>query len=88
VVTSSQTPVGIYTIPFTASLLIQTSVTSTKHIFNNTVSRFVDPEFLVSKKYPTTGYITNPFMNLTITVMPPLNISDDFKNFWSIYGNP
>jgi hypothetical protein len=43
---------------------------------------------LVSKKYPTTGYITNPEMNLTITVMPPLNINDDFKSFWSIYGQP
>jgi hypothetical protein len=27
-------------------------------------------------------------MNLTITVMPPLNINDDFKNFWSTYGQP
>jgi hypothetical protein len=27
-------------------------------------------------------------MNLTITVMPPLNVSDEFKNFWSTYGQP
>jgi hypothetical protein len=27
-------------------------------------------------------------MNLTITVMPPLNINDDFKGFWSVYGQP
>jgi hypothetical protein len=85
---SPQTPVGIYTVPFTASLLITTMVTSTKPIFNNTVSGFVDPEFLVSKKYPTTGYITSPEMNLTITVMPPLNVSDEFKGFWSTYGQP
>ncbi len=88
VVASPQTPLGIYTVPFTASLGITTSVTSTKPIFNNTASGFVDPEFLVSKKYPTTGYITNPFMNLTITVMPPLNAYDEFKGFFSTYGMP
>jgi hypothetical protein len=85
---SPQTPVGIYTVPFTVSTLIQTIVTSTKPIFNDTVSGFVDPEFLVSKKYPTTGYITNPFTNLTITVLPPLSPSDEFKSFWTIYGQP
>jgi hypothetical protein len=85
---SPQTPVGIYTVPFAASVLIQTEVGSTKPIYNNTVSGFVDPEFLVSKKYPTTGYITSPEMNLTITVLPPLNINDDFKIFWSTYGQP
>jgi hypothetical protein len=84
----SQTPVGIYTVPFTASVLIQTTVTSTKPIFNHTVSGFVDPEFQSSKKYPTIGYITNPLMNLTITVIPPLTINDKFKDFWSIYGQP
>lgn len=84
----SQTPVGIYTVPFTASVLIQTTVTSTNPIFNHTVSGFVDPEFQASKKYPTIGYITNPLMNLTITVIPPLTINDKFKDFWSIYGQP
>ncbi|MGA9743539.1 MAG: hypothetical protein WBQ16_02880 [Nitrososphaeraceae archaeon] len=84
----SQTPIGIYTVPFTASVLIQTTVTSTKPIFNHTVSGFVDPEFQSSKKYPTIGYITNPLMNLTITVIPPLTINDKFKDFWSIYGQP
>jgi hypothetical protein len=85
---SPQTPLGIYTVPFTASVLITSIDTSTKPIFNNTVSGFVDPEFLVSKKYPTTGYITAPWMNLTITVMPPLNVNDEFKGFWSTYGQP
>jgi hypothetical protein len=85
---SPQTPVGIYTVPFTSSVLIQTTATSTKPIFNHTVSGFVDPEFLVSKKYPTIGYITSPWMNLTITVMPPLNVNDEFKGFWSTYGQP
>ena len=63
-VVGSQTPLGIYTVPFTASLgiTIATTVTPTKPIFNNTASGFVDSEFLVSKKYPTTGYITNPYL--------------------------
>jgi hypothetical protein len=84
----TQTPVGIYTVPFTASVLIQTTVTSTKPIFNHTLSGFVDPEFQTSKKYPTIGFITNPLMNLTITVKPPLNINDKFKDFWGTYGQP
>ena len=54
---SPQTPVGVYTIPFVASLLIQTT-SSKLPMFNDTVTGFVDPEFQVSKKYPTTGDIT------------------------------
>ncbi|MGC2572886.1 MAG: MBL fold metallo-hydrolase [Candidatus Nitrosopolaris sp.] len=42
---SPQTPVGIYTVPFTASIMVQTMATSTKPIFDSTVSGFV-----VSKK--------------------------------------
>jgi hypothetical protein len=84
---SPQTSVGIYTVPFEASILIQSTVTPTKPIFNDTVSGFIDPEFQLSKIYPTTGYITSP-ANLTITVMPPLNVNDEFKEFWSIYGQP
>jgi hypothetical protein len=84
---SPQTPIGIYTVPFTASIMVQTTATPTKPIFNNTVSGFVDPEFTLSKRYPTVGYIINPG-NLTITVMPPLSINDEFKGFWSIYGQP
>jgi hypothetical protein len=88
VVASPQTPLGIYTVPFTTSLGITTTVTPTKPIFINTASGFVDPEFMISKKYPTTGYVTNPFMNLTITVAPPLNLTDEFKGFWIVYGLP
>jgi hypothetical protein len=84
---SPQTSVGIYTVPFDASILIQTTATPTKPIFNDTVSGFIDPEFQLSKIYPTTGYITSP-ANLTITVMPPLSVNDEFKEFWSIYGQP
>ena len=66
---SPQSPVGVYTIPFVASLLIQTT-SSKLPKFNDTVTRFVDPEFQVSKKYPTIGHITetgalfmSPFLN-------------------------
>lgn len=39
----------------------------------------------LSKKYPTVGSITLP-VNLTITVIPPSTISDQFKDFWDVYG--
>jgi hypothetical protein len=83
---SPQLPIGVYTVPFMASLLIQT--TSSKFpMFNNTVTGFADPEFQVSKKYPTIGYITGN-ANLTIQVLPPLNIDERFMAFWAVYGTP
>jgi hypothetical protein len=83
---SPQLPIGVYTVPFTASLLIQT--TSSKFpMFNDTVTGFADPEFQVSKKYPTIGYITSN-TNLTIQVIPPLNIDERFMAFWAVYGTP
>jgi hypothetical protein len=39
----------------------------------------------LSKKYPTVGSITLP-VNLTLTVIPPSTISDQFKDFWEVYG--
>ena len=83
---SPQSPVGAYTIPFMASLLIQTT-SSTSPMFNDTVTGFADPEFQVSKKYPTIGYITSPG-NLTIDVIPPLTINETFMAFWVTYGTP
>ena len=44
------------------------------------VTGVVDPEFQVSKKYPTIGYITGP-VNLTIDVIPPLTFSETFTPF-------
>ena len=83
---SPQTPVGVYTIPFVASLLIQT--TSSKFpVFNDTVTGFADPEFQISKKYPTIGSITGN-ANLTISVIPPLSINETFMAFWTMYGTP
>jgi hypothetical protein len=83
---SPQSPVGLYTVPFMASLLIQTT-SSTSPMFNDTVTGFVDPEFQASKKYPTIGYITGP-ANLTINVIPPLTVNETFMAFWLTYGTP
>ena len=83
---SPQSPVGAYTIPFVASLLIQTT-SSTSPMFNDTVTGFVDPEFQVSKKYPTIGYITGP-ANLTIDVIPSVTINETFMAFLSSYATP
>lgn len=83
---SSQSPIGVYTVPFTASLLIQTT-SSKSPMFNDTVTGVVDPEFKISKKYPTIGYITG-IANLTIDVIPPLTINETFMAFWVVYGTP
>ncbi len=50
-------------------------------MFNDTVTGFGDPEFQVSKKYPTTCHITSNG-NLTINVIPPLTIHETFSAFW------
>jgi hypothetical protein len=83
---SPRTPVGVYTIPFVASLFIQTT-SSKLSTFNDTVTGSVDPEFQISKKYPTTGDITGK-ANLTISVIPPLTFSEAFTGFWDKYGTP
>ena len=56
-------------------------------MFNDTITAFGDPEFQVSKKYPTTGYITS-MGNLTINVIPPLTVHETFNAFWVTYGTP
>jgi hypothetical protein len=81
---SPQSPVGVYTVPFEASMLVQTA-SSTSPMFNNTVTAIVDPEFQVSKKYPTTGDIIGKG-NLTIEVLPPLTVNEGFMAFWNTYG--
>ncbi len=89
---SPQTPVGVYNIPFVASVLIATTYTTslisgvaTTPV--DTATEVVDPEFQVSKKYPTIGYITGP-ANLTIDVIPPLTVSETFTDLWATYGTP
>lgn len=82
---SPDTPVGIYDIPVLASMLIQTT-SSKLPMFNDTVTETADPEFQISKKYPTIGYITSK-ANLTITVLPPLTIGETFMSFWDTWGD-
>jgi hypothetical protein len=89
---SPQTPIGVYTIPFVASMIIattySTSPTATPATATvDTVTKVLDPEFQVSKKYPTIGHITRPG-NLTIDVIPPLTINESFTAFWVTYGTP
>ena len=89
---SPQTPIGVYTIPFVASMIIattySTSPTATPATATvDTVTKVLDLEFQVSKKYPTIGYITSPG-NLTIDVIPPLTINETFTAFWVTYGTP
>ena len=89
---SPQTPIGVYTIPFVASMIIATTystspTTTPATAIVDTVTKVLDPEFQVSKKYPTIGYITSQG-NLTIDVIPPLTINETFTAFWVTYGTP
>jgi hypothetical protein len=80
-----QTPLGIYTIPLIATIREPSIATTTKPLSVNSSDGMVDPEFELSKKFPTVGYLTKS-INLTITVTSPKNIGDQFKEFWSTYG--
>lgn len=81
----SQTPLGIYTVPLVATIREPSMATITKPISINARGGVVDPEFELSKKYPTAGYLTKP-INLTVTVIAPSTIADKFKDFWGTYG--
>ena len=80
-----QTPLGIYTIPLIVTIREPSAATITKPISINTRGGTVNPEFELSKKYPTVGYLTRP-LSLTVDVIAPKNISDQFKDFWGTYG--
>lgn len=80
-----QTPLGIYTIPLIVTIREPSMATTTKPTFIAPLGGTVDPKFELSKKYPTVGYLTKP-INLTVTVIPPKDIEDQFKDFWSTYG--
>jgi hypothetical protein len=80
-----QTPLGIYSIPLIVTVREPSVATLTKPISNNSRGGTVDPEFDLSKRFPTVGYLTHP-LNLTITVIPPSSISDQFREFWGVYG--
>jgi len=80
-----QTSLGTYTIPLFATIREPSVAAITKPIYTSPRGGFVDPEFEISKRYPTVGYTTQP-VNLTITVIPPSTISDQFREFWGVYG--
>jgi hypothetical protein len=80
-----QTAVGTYTVPLIVKIREPSVVTITKPISSNLRGGMVD-RVQLSKKYPTIGSITLP-VNLTITVIPPSTISDQFKDFWGTYGS-
>jgi hypothetical protein len=80
-----QTPLGIYTVPLIVTILEPSIATLTKPISINTTRGVVDPEFELSKRYPTVGYLTKP-INFTVTVIAPMTISEQFKDFWGTYG--
>lgn len=82
---SPESPVGVYSIPVGASMLIQTT-SSKLPSFNDTVTGNMNPEFQVSKKYPTIGYITTK-ANLTIEVLPPLTMGETFMGYWHTWGD-
>lgn len=79
-----QTALGTYTVPLIVKIREPSVATITKPISANLRGGMVD-RVQLSKKYPTVGSITLP-VNLTITVIPPSTISDQFKDFWEVYG--
>lgn len=88
IIASPQTPEGFYTIPFNASLFLETMIESLDIAPNNNESITMSPILQTTGKYPSFGYVTNPSMNLTVSVIPPLNFDEQFKEFWSVYGQP
>jgi hypothetical protein len=80
-----QTPLGIYTVPLIVTIREPSIATQTKPISTNTTRGVVDPKFELSKKFPTVGYLTKP-VNFTVTVIAPMTISEQFKDFWGTYG--
>jgi hypothetical protein len=81
-----QTPIGIYTIPLNVTIREPSVAALTKPISINTKAGQVDPNSVMSRSYSAVGYLTKP-VNLTITVIPPSTISDQFKDFWGVYGS-
>ena len=73
---SPQTPIGFYTIPFSTTLFIETTLESVDSASNHNESGLMKPGLQTSKKYPTFGYVTNPSMNLTVTVTAPISFDE------------
>ncbi len=81
---SPQTLVGFYTIPFSASLFIGTTLASSKSACNYNESEFMKPNLQTFKKFPSFGYVTSPSMNLTVPVIPAISFDEQFREFWSV----
>ena len=79
------TPLGIYTVPLEATIREPSIATTTKPTYSAPKGGTVDPEFIISEKYPTVGFLTKP-INLTVTVISPESIEEKFKGFWDTYG--
>ena len=80
------TPLGIYSIPLIVTIREPSEAVITKPINVDSLGGKVDPEFEISKEYPTVGYLTKP-INLTVTVISPMTPNDLFKEFWETYGS-
>ena len=83
-----QTSLGNYAVPLIVEIREPSVATVTKPIFVNSIGGVVDPKFELSKKIINrAGFLTLP-VNLTIAIIPPSSISDQFRDFWSVYGGP
>ncbi|HKO63717.1 MAG TPA: hypothetical protein VJU13_00820 [Candidatus Nitrosocosmicus sp.] len=80
------TPLGIYSIPLVVTIREPSEAVITKPINVDSSAGKVNPELEISKVYPTVGYLTKP-INLTVSVISPKSINDQFKEFWGTYGS-
>jgi hypothetical protein len=80
------TPLGIYSIPMLVTINETSDAVITKPISLKSSGGKIDPEFEISKAYPTEGYLTKP-VELTVNVIHPMTLSDHFMDFWSVYGS-
>lgn len=80
------TPLGIYSIPMLVTIRETSDVVITKPISLESSGGKIDPEFEISKDYPTEGYLTKP-IKLTVNVIASMSLNDQFKEFWTIYGS-
>ena len=80
------TPLGIYSIPILVTIGETSDAVITKPISLESSGGKIDPEFEISKDYPTEGYLTKP-IKLTVNVIPSMTINDQFKEFWGTYGS-
>lgn len=80
------TPLGIYSIPLLVTIRETSDAVVTKPISLESPGGRIDPEFEISKSYPTEGYLTKP-VKLTVNVIAPMSISDQFRDFWGTFGS-